>query len=695
MSRIIPYIKDTHAPIGEVVRVKSYVRVSTFRQVRADGDFGSLDKQEQAIDYYLELKKAHQWNLTQKVSDEAEWGDDPSRPGFQSLLASARNHEFDVLVVMTQDRLARGLLALEPFLRELESYGVEIYDTSGRRISVVVPEFSLTTRALAWVSGHEQDSIRDRAAMNTTITAAAGKWQGAKPPLGYRAEKNGRSRSLVPDPNFAGLAKEIFTRIADGQNPNAIIRELRARGHISPSQIINKNGEAVERGKRYMRLTHIERMIANPIYMGYTKLSERIYEQCKSRVQATPIAKLDNGDCLFKGQHEPVVTEKVWEAANDRLFNRTKHRRCRNADLTGRFILQGLIKCGCCNRTMTPVAKGRRHYSCINSQRKHGPDQKDCLVRNISAPLVEDAVLRMFASIAQHEDFVEAMLALNARRNDTTKIDAKKLSKLNDERSELIQFRNNLLDSIKQSKSGVSVAALTTQLDEVNFRKAEIDRKIHTMSLGTDSYSEDVSTTTQQLERLIQDLLGALTSTDRVKLKEILRTLLYGVVVTRKTESGAKIHFQITLALRYKELEVRRDGAPTQLKMEISQPKRGNNYTITAPFNESRELSDDAVGATPKPSDNHPLVRLNAYLAAVENMRPAELAKKIGHTRAHVSQILSLRHISAKLRRRILTAKPTVSSLFSLNRLLDIAKLPPSLQEKEVAAILGDNSQAA
>lgn len=683
-------------PIGGVVRVKSYVRVSTVRQVRSEGDFGSMEKQMRAIEYFLDLRKVNNWCLTQKVSDKAEWGDDCNRPGFQSLLASARNREFDVLVVMSQDRLARGVLTLEPFLRELEANGVKIYDASGQRISVTEPEFRGVTGFRAWSSGQEQDTIRDRAAKSTAITAAEGRWRGPKPPLGYRIEKNGRSQLLVPDPGSRELAKEIFTRIAAGDNPNAIIRELRSRGHVSPSQIINKNGELVERGKRFMRLTHIESMIANPIYMGYTKLSRRIFQRSKSHVHAIPVASLDSGELLFKGQHEALVSEKIWETANDRLFSRIKHHRCRKADLTGRFILQGLIKCGCCNRTMTPVSKGRRHYSCINSQRMHGPDQKACVVRNISAPLVEDAVLRMFASIAHHEDFVGAMVALNARGKDTTKIDAKKLSNLNKERSGLIQVRNNLLDSIRQSKSAASVTALTAQLDQINFQKSEIDRKIQTMTLGTGSDDDGTRTTTQQMERLVQDLLGASTSADRVKLKEILQTLLYGVIVTRKDESESQIRLQITLALRYRELEVRRDGTPTHLKMEICQARRGNNYTITAPFNESRELRDDlAAATTPKPNENHPLVKLTSYMEEIEKMRPCQLAKKLGRTRAHVSQILSLKRINATLQRQILSANPAICARFTLNRLMAIAKLPPTLQEKEVAAISSDGGNKA
>ncbi len=696
MSRIIPYMKEAEVPFQGMVRVKSYVRVSTARQVRSEGDFGSIEKQMQAIEYFLDLRKAKNWCLTQKVSDKAEWGDDCNRPGFQSLLASARNHEFDILVVMSQDRLARGLLTLEPFIRELEANGIKIFDASGRQISVTEPEFRDLTKAKAWLSGQEQDNIRDNAAKNTAITAASGRWRGSKPPLGYRIEKNGRSQSLVPDPASSELAKEIFTRIAAGDSPNAIIRELRFRGHVSPSQIVSKNGELVERGRHFMRLTHIESMIANPIYMGYTKVSRRIFERSKSHVKTTPIASLDSGELLFKGQHEALVSEKVWETANDRLFSRVKHRRCRKADLAGRFILQGLIKCGCCNRTMTPVSKGRRHYSCINSQRKHGPDQKVCAVRNISAPLVEDAVMRMFASIAHHEDFVGAMVALNARGKDTTKIDAKKLSKLNKERSGLIQVRNNLLDSIRQSKSAASVTALTAQLDQINFQKSEIDRKIQTMTLGTDSDDDGMRTTTQQMESLVQDLLGATTSTDRVKLKEILRTILYGVIVTRKDESESQIRFQITLALRYRELELRRDGTPTHLKMEICQARRGNNYTITAPFNESCELRDDlAAATTPKPNENHPLVKLTSYMEEIEKMRPCQLAKKLGHTRAHVSQVLSLKRIDATLRRRILSASPAINSRFTLNRLLAIAKLPPTLQEEEVAAISRDGGNKA
>jgi hypothetical protein len=198
------------------------------------------------------------------------------------------------------------------------------------------------------------------------------------------------------------------------------------------------------------------------------------------------------------------------------------------------------------------------------------------------------------------------------------------------------------------------------------------------------------------MERSVQTLLTSMAATDRPKLKEILRTLLYGVIVTLKSETESEKVFTLKLALRYSELEQRHDGTATTIKMEVRQEKHGSRYTIISPFKETRDLSTESSGAVTATADaSHPLHKLAAYLAEVENMRPAELAKKLGHTRAHVSQILSLRHISANLRRRILTAKPAVRSRFSLNRLLAIAKLPPSLQEQEVAAILGSNSKAA
>lgn len=345
---------------------------------------------------------------------------------------------------------------------------------------------------------------------------------------------------------------------------------------------------------------------------------------------------------------------------------------------------------------MTPVSKGRRHYSCMNAQRKFGPEQKTCLVRNISAPLAEDAVMRMFASIAQHEDFVAAMQELSASSERASKLDRQKLAKLSQKRRELITTRDNLVQAIGTSKSAESVHALTVNLDSINDQKAEIEREIHSLSFGQDFNDLSMHSTQQHMERSVQTLLTSMAATDRPKLKEILRTLLYGVIVTLKSETESEKIFTLKLALRYSELEQRHDGTATTIKMEVRQEKHGSRYTIISPFMETRDLSTESTGAETATTDaGHPLHKLTAYLAEVENMRPAELAKKIGHTRAHVSQILSLRHISAKLRRRILTAKLTVSSRFSLNRLLAIAKLPPSLQEKEVAAILGDHSQAA
>lgn len=657
--------------VAPTLRVATYRRVSTPRQVRIYGDFGSLEKQDAAIDHYLAGESRKTWVLRHKVQDKAELGDDPSRPGIHAILEAARRREFDVLIVCSQDRLARGKETLKPIVDELEACGVEIYDTMGRRISFSEHEHAIATTVMAMTSDIEQTLIRGRRSNDTALTATNGVWSGSVAPIGYTAFKIDRTRTLKIDPATKERALELFRRIAALESVGSILEDFKKRGILTPSR---KSRAGVERGRRLFNWDHIFTIIGNPIYKGCLRLSCRIYNRYKKRLP-TPIEILSNGDAVYKGKHEALVSPELWAKANAALKDRQKlQRKPRTADSEGRFLLQGIIHCGECGRLMTTVKKGHGHYVCMNVARPDRIAQCQCRVRQISAPIAEDAVIRMLCEVAKHPDFTDAMLEFSKPSPAT----GRKLRALRAESSKLAQQCENVINAISTASSHEARTILTARLDQLKLQQMQARRQLEVAT----GFKHASFATPASIQATIDSLQSAIGRSDRPMLKTLLRTLFSSVIVDRVGRNGEG-RFRVKLILNYPAL-AGNGGTPTQLDMEIEVPPSGRNYQIRLPFEETREPLHTSRTAPEK----FPLAMLERFSTLAETHSGTRIAAECGKTRAHVSQILSLRRIDPRLRSRILSAEPRIRQRFSLRKLLAIAKLAPSLQTQEVEVLL-------
>ena len=85
------------------MRVAAYVRVSTSRQVR-------LETIEQQLEKVRERAEEQAWELAEEniFRDDGYSGTTLKRPALDALRDKARLREFEVVVVLSPDRLARN-----------------------------------------------------------------------------------------------------------------------------------------------------------------------------------------------------------------------------------------------------------------------------------------------------------------------------------------------------------------------------------------------------------------------------------------------------------------------------------------------------------------------------------------------------------------------------------------------------------
>lgn len=114
------------------MRAAVYARYSTDLQREQ-----SIEDQNRVCE---RLAERHGFNVVARFSDAAMSGGTTRRPGYQTMLAAARQRAFDVIVAEDTSRLWRSLSEQAPRLAELSDLGVQVvtHDLDTRQESATV-----------------------------------------------------------------------------------------------------------------------------------------------------------------------------------------------------------------------------------------------------------------------------------------------------------------------------------------------------------------------------------------------------------------------------------------------------------------------------------------------------------------------------------------------------------------------------
>jgi DNA invertase Pin-like site-specific DNA recombinase len=113
------------------------------------------------------------WELSATFVDRDESGSKTSRPELDKLLACARSHGCDVVVVWALDRLGRSLKHLLAVSEELRALEVDLVAVT-QSIDTTTPGGRLTFSVLGAVAEFEREMIRERVKAGIAKRKAAG-----------------------------------------------------------------------------------------------------------------------------------------------------------------------------------------------------------------------------------------------------------------------------------------------------------------------------------------------------------------------------------------------------------------------------------------------------------------------------------------------------------------------------------------
>lgn len=287
------------------------------------------------------------------------------RPGFLSMIAHAKSkdHPFDVILVHKFDRFARSredsVVYKSMLKRECNVRVISITE------SVEDDKFSVILEAmLEAMAEYYSINLADEVRKGMTEKATRGGLQ-QQPAFGYRAENN----VLVPIPEEAALVQQLFTRFVQGE------------GYMQLAKWLNVQGVRTHRGNAFENRT-LEYLLQNPVYIG--------------KLRWTPTGRTrrnySNPDTILaEGQHQPLISHDLWEAAQQRTAHlKATHTKSARASSEKKHWLCGLLRCANCNSTMIVSNYGKTipYFKCNNYTRG-----KCTTAQHIRVDLLENAFL--------------------------------------------------------------------------------------------------------------------------------------------------------------------------------------------------------------------------------------------------------------------------------------------------------------
>jgi len=382
-----------------MIRAAIYARVSTERQQSQQ----TIDSQLAVLTAWVS-QQGYELSPDHIYKDEGASGSRLDRPALDALRDAAQMAAFDVVVVLSPDRLARKYAYQVLILEELRRLGCEVvflhHPISDN------PNDQLLLQIQGAVAEYERSVLAERFRRGKLQRARAGQYLGGKAPYGYRYIKRQENMPghLVIDEAEAEMVRTLITWLIEEQmTVRQIIKRLNAGVWVPRS------------GRHQWSASTVHHILSDPIYTGVAYLNRYRYvrplkpRQHSSRCDENTVRQLRPRDEWIAVPVPPIIDQHRADLAQAQL--------ARNALLSFRhnikysYLLRCLLTCGTCGLAMF----GRTFKACRNQPERiyylcHGRDciltarPQACRRRAIKAAELEDAVWNHIAGLLSDPD---------------------------------------------------------------------------------------------------------------------------------------------------------------------------------------------------------------------------------------------------------------------------------------------------
>ncbi|WP_105617423.1 recombinase family protein [Vallitalea okinawensis] len=325
----------------------AYIRVSTVDQVEY-----SPEAQKKAILEYALKNKILIPEQYIFIDDGYSGKVAEKRPAFMKMIkiAKSKPKPFDLIIVHRFDRFARNRedsVIYKSLLKK--EHDIKVVSVTEQ---LEDDKFSIILESmLEAMAEYYSLNLSDEVKKGMLEKASRGGFQ-TRPPYGYVVKDKG---TLEIADEEADIVKYIFDKFNNDQM---------APVHIAKE--INKLGYKTKNNNRF-ETRSIERILSNPIYMGYIRWN------CTSRSKGKLTKNDEEQWIIVKGEHKSIINESDWHKTQTNLQNRKK--KFLNKQWSGsgdcKNWLRGVLKCSYCGGAMV-YGSGKdnyRYYRCNNKSK--------------------------------------------------------------------------------------------------------------------------------------------------------------------------------------------------------------------------------------------------------------------------------------------------------------------------------------
>lgn len=409
-----------------------YVRVSTDAQ-REEGY--SIEAQKEMAEAYVRSKGIKNFKF---YVDGGFSGSNIERPALKQLIEDVKLGKINMVVVYKLDRLSRSQKDTLYLIEDVFNPHNVDFVSMNESMDTSTPLGRLMLGILSAFAQLERENIKERTRMGMKERVKSGLWPGGgRIPFGYDYDK--KTGVLVPNKD-AQLVKKAYRLYSEGYSTAKIAKIL---------------------GLKYEKLAYqILRRKSNAGYISY------------------------NGE-EYKGMHEPIISEEVYEKTMRLMEERSDIRR-RNSD----YLLTGLIVCGKCGAKMRYQKWGKDKCKIVcyshDKSKPHLVKDENCDNPPIDAFLVEDAVKEDLFSFSVKkksgkikEEILNVSDILRERLSDGTKKlkrlyglyangdDDILLDAINEQKAEIEEIKEKLKEEEKKNKKSKTSAEVKKKLETI------------------------------------------------------------------------------------------------------------------------------------------------------------------------------------------------------------------------------------
>jgi len=265
---------------------------------------------------------------------EAKTAKEPGRIKFAEMLSLIEKGKADGIISWHPDRLARN---------SVDGGKIIHFVDRGLIKSLKFPTFWFepTPQGLFMLniafgqSKYFVDNLRENVKRGLRQKIRNGVWPGWAP-VGYL--NNPKTRMIDIDKEKSGKVKKLF--------------ELYSTSKYTLKSLANWCKEKGLRGNlgKEIVISNVQKILTNPFYIGLMKYRGEIFE----------------------GQHEPIISKKLFDKCQEVMSKRGKVQEVRKHN----FAFLGLLKCASCGASITAeIQKGHNYYRCTKKkglcQEKH------------------------------------------------------------------------------------------------------------------------------------------------------------------------------------------------------------------------------------------------------------------------------------------------------------------------------------